>query len=236
MIDEFPTLQELKIIQTGITYFRKFGVVLWLICQDIAQIKQHYGETGVSVFLSSPDVRKFYGIKEIDFAEKLSKGLGEKTVREQTYSVNTGTSHASGSASNSHSDGDTISTAGKQISVLTCQEILNMPHTPLGKPESQLIYINNLPCAMVGMAKYFNRREFIDDDGKPIYDDNPFYKKDVDEAKELNVANKAIRAEKAAERRRIETAEYMQSAPVLERLGYIIECAYLKVRGWFVSE
>ena len=41
LMDEFPTLGEMKQFQTGIAYFRGYRVKLFLIVQDTQQLKGH---------------------------------------------------------------------------------------------------------------------------------------------------------------------------------------------------
>ena len=57
MMDEFPTLGEMILFKQGIAYFRGYRVRLFLIIQDIEQLKDIYEEAGMNSFMANATYR-----------------------------------------------------------------------------------------------------------------------------------------------------------------------------------
>jgi type IV secretion system protein VirD4 len=86
MMDEFPTLGEMKQFQTGIAYFRGYRVKLFLITQDTQQLKGIYEDAGMNSFLSNSCYRITFAANNIETAKLISELIGNKTVKQ--YSQN----------------------------------------------------------------------------------------------------------------------------------------------------
>ena len=43
LIDEFPALRKMEIIQDALSYVAGYGIKMMLICQDLRQLQQVYG-------------------------------------------------------------------------------------------------------------------------------------------------------------------------------------------------
>lgn len=86
MMDEFPTLGEMKQFQTGIAYFRGYRVKLFLIVQDTQQLKGIYEDAGMNSFLSNSYYRITFSANNIETAKLISELVGNKTVKQ--YSQN----------------------------------------------------------------------------------------------------------------------------------------------------
>jgi type IV secretion system protein VirD4 len=86
MMDEFPTLGEMKQFQTGIAYFRGYRVKLFLITQDTQQLKGIYEDAGMNSFLSNSYYRITFAANNIETAKLISELIGNKTVKQ--YSQN----------------------------------------------------------------------------------------------------------------------------------------------------
>jgi type IV secretion system protein VirD4 len=80
MMDEFPSLGEMPMFQTGIAYFRGYRVKLFLITQDTQQLKGIYEEAGMNSFLSNCYYRITYAANNIETANMISQLVGNKTV------------------------------------------------------------------------------------------------------------------------------------------------------------
>lgn len=87
MMDEFPTLGEMKQFQTGIAYFRGYRVKLFLIVQDTQQLKGIYEDAGMNSFLSNSAYRVTYAANNIDTAKLISELIGNKTVKQYSKNV-----------------------------------------------------------------------------------------------------------------------------------------------------
>jgi type IV secretion system protein VirD4 len=86
LMDEFPTLGEMKQFQTGIAYFRGYRVKLFLIVQDTQQLKGIYEDAGMNSFLSNSYYRITFSANNMETAKLISELIGNKTVKQ--YSAN----------------------------------------------------------------------------------------------------------------------------------------------------
>lgn len=84
MIDEFPSLGRLEILQESLAFIAAYGIKLYLICQDINQLKSR--ETGYGpdeTITSNCHVQNAYPPNRIETAEHLSKLTGTTTVAKE---------------------------------------------------------------------------------------------------------------------------------------------------------
>lgn len=82
MMDEFPSLGEMKQFQVGIAYFRGYRVKLFLITQDTQQLKGIYEEAGMNSFLSNCYYRVTFAANNIETANMISQLIGNKTTHQ----------------------------------------------------------------------------------------------------------------------------------------------------------
>lgn len=85
LIDEFPALRKIEIIQHGLGYLAGYGIKLMLICQDLLQLLAIYGE--YQTIIAGCHVRVAYAPADDTTAERLSKMAGTTTVTEQGDNV-----------------------------------------------------------------------------------------------------------------------------------------------------
>ena len=87
MMDEFPTLGEMKQFQTGIAYFRGYRVKLFLIVQDTQQLKGIYEDAGMNSFLSNSYYRITFSANNVETAKLISELVGNKTVKQYSKNI-----------------------------------------------------------------------------------------------------------------------------------------------------
>lgn len=81
MIDEFPSLGKLEILQESLAFVAGYGIKFYLICQDINQLKSResgYGQD--ETITSNCHIQNAYPPNRIETAEHLSKLTGQTTV------------------------------------------------------------------------------------------------------------------------------------------------------------
>lgn len=81
MLDEFPSLGKLEILQESLAFVAGYGIKFYLICQDINQLKSR--ETGYGpdeTITSNCHVQNAYPPNRLETAEHLSKLTGTTTV------------------------------------------------------------------------------------------------------------------------------------------------------------
>lgn len=79
MIDEFFQLGPIPSITNTLTYSRSFGLRLWLILQDLNQLKTNYPEAWETI-LGSCGIKQFFGINDLVTAKYVSELIGEEEI------------------------------------------------------------------------------------------------------------------------------------------------------------
>lgn len=85
IIDEAGQLGRFEALITGFTYGRGFGIRMWALFQDIGQIVRNFDRTAVQTLMGSAQVRQFFGLRDYETAELVSKMLGNETLSYDGY-------------------------------------------------------------------------------------------------------------------------------------------------------
>ena len=86
LLEEFASLGHMEIIEQAAGYAAGFGVKLWVIIQDLGQLKRHYKE-GWETFLGNAGVVQAFANSDLATLEYLSKRLGETEVLQSVKNV-----------------------------------------------------------------------------------------------------------------------------------------------------
>ena len=78
MLDEFPSLGKLDIMQESLAFVAGYGIKCYLICQDLSQLKNDYGQN--ESITSNCHIQNAYPPNRMDTAEYLSKMTGTTTI------------------------------------------------------------------------------------------------------------------------------------------------------------
>ncbi|MGD1888357.1 MAG: type IV secretory system conjugative DNA transfer family protein [Cohaesibacteraceae bacterium] len=78
--DEAGQLGRFEALLKAFTYGRGAGVRAWAIFQDVGQIIRNFGQPALSGFIGSAQMRQFFGARDIDTAETISKMAGTQTL------------------------------------------------------------------------------------------------------------------------------------------------------------
>lgn len=121
MIDEFPSLGKLEILQESLAFVATYGIKFYLICQDLTQLRSR--DTGYGpdeTITSNCHVQNAYPPNRLETAEHLSKLTGITTVvKEQITTSGRRTSALLGQVSRTYQE--------TQRPLLTPDECLRMP-------------------------------------------------------------------------------------------------------------
>lgn len=160
MLDEFPSLGKLEILQESLAFVAGYGIKLYLICQDINQLKSR--ETGYGpdeTITSNCHVQNAYPPNRVETAEHLSKLTGQTTVvKEQITTSGKRASLLLGQVSRT--------TQEVQRSLLTIDECLRMPgpvKNAAGEIEragDMVIYVAGYPAIYGKQPLYFQDEIF----------------------------------------------------------------------------
>ena len=121
MLDEFPSLGKLEILQESLAFVAAYGIKFYLICQDINQLKSREAGYGPDETITSNcHVQNAYPPNRVETAEHLSKLTGQTTVvKEQITTSGKRSSVLLGQVSRT--------TQEVQRPLLTIDECLRMP-------------------------------------------------------------------------------------------------------------
>ena len=159
MIDEFPSLGKLEILQESLAFIAAYGIKLYLICQDINQLKSR--ETGYGpdeTITSNCHVQNAYPPNRIETAEHLSKLTGTTTVaKEQITTSGRRTSALLGQVSRTIQE--------VQRPLLTPDECLRMPGPKkngemIAEAGDMVVYVAGFPAIYGRQPLYFQDKIF----------------------------------------------------------------------------
>jgi type IV secretion system protein VirD4 len=80
VLEEFAALGHLRALEQAVAYMAGFGVKLWVVLQDLTQLKRHYSE-GWETFLGNAGIIQAFSVSDQTTCEYLSKRLGETTFQ-----------------------------------------------------------------------------------------------------------------------------------------------------------
>ncbi|HEY0793756.1 MAG TPA: type IV secretory system conjugative DNA transfer family protein, partial [Chthoniobacterales bacterium] len=86
MLDEFPSLGKLDIMQESLAFTTGYGIKAYLICQDINQLQAHYGKE--EAITSACHLVAAFAPNRLETAEHLSKLTGQTTVIKEQVTRN----------------------------------------------------------------------------------------------------------------------------------------------------
>lgn len=158
MIDEFPSLGKLDILQESLAFVAGYGIKFYLICQDINQLKSRERGYGPDETITSNcHIQNAYPPNRIETAEHLSKLTGQTTIiKEHITTSGRRTSMVLGQVSRAIQE--------VQRPLLTADECLRMPG-PKKNSEGQIEEAGDMVVYMAGFPA--------------IYGKQPLYFKDV---------------------------------------------------------
>ncbi|CZP95827.1 Conjugal transfer protein traG [Legionella pneumophila] len=161
MIDEFPSLGKLDILQESLAFVAGYGLKFYLICQDINQLKSRERGYGPDETITSNcHIQNAYPPNRVETAEHLSKLTGQTTIVKEHITTS----------------GKRISTFLTQISktiqevsrpLLTVDECLRMPGPKkdsnglITEAGDMVVYAAGFPAIYGKQPLYFKDPVFI---------------------------------------------------------------------------
>lgn len=102
LLDEFAQLGRMRSIEQAISLIRGYGVRLWLLVQDLSQLRGLYGQRWETM-VANVRVLQAFGTNDPGTAEYLSKRLGQGTIRVESQNISQGASTTPGRWGSSNS-------------------------------------------------------------------------------------------------------------------------------------
>lgn len=146
VVDECAALGRLEILETAVGLMRGYGLKLWLIFQDLPQLKATYGDRWES-FISNSGVKQFFNVNDLVTADFVSQYLGNETMRVQSESIN----------GPSQMPGQNLSAVGRPL--LTSDEVRRLPQ------DEQILFYEGRPPMRSAKLRYYEDSEFKEERG-----------------------------------------------------------------------
>ncbi|WP_168236877.1 type IV secretory system conjugative DNA transfer family protein, partial [Campylobacter fetus] len=145
LMDEFTASGYLSTYLKGISFIAGYGLRSVMIYQSNSQLEtpepNGYGKDGAKTLLTNHACQIYYTPREMEDAEKLSKILGNKTIKNRSRNLGKG---------GGGSESDT------QRPLMLPQELLTL------KADKEILKIDNNKPIMANKAYYYNDPYFID--------------------------------------------------------------------------
>jgi type IV secretion system protein VirD4 len=152
LLDEFAALGRMQSIEEAITYSRGYGVTIWMLTQDLAQLRDLYPRAWETL-LANVKVLQAFGTADQFTAEYLSKLTGQATVSTRGRNLTRGTSTA-GNLLFRHSQRGTAEQSGETARpLLLADEVRRLP------ADRQLLFISGREPLMTHRLDYRTNRE-----------------------------------------------------------------------------
>jgi type IV secretion system protein VirD4 len=145
MIDEFPSLGKLSILQESLAFLASYGIKFYLICQDINQLKSREDGYGPDETITSNcHIQNAFPPNRIETAEHLSRLTGQTTIVKEQVTTTGGSGLFAGPKSRTMQE--------VQRPLLTPDECLRMPgpkkdrEGKITEPGDMVIYVAGYPA------------------------------------------------------------------------------------------
>jgi type IV secretion system protein VirD4 len=165
LLDEFGALGRMHSVEEAITYSRGYGVSIWMLTQDLAQLRDLY-QRSWETLLANVKVLQAFGTADQFTAEYLSKLTGQATVSTHGTNLTRGTSTA-GNLLFQHRQRGTAEQSGEAARpLLLADEVRRLP------ADRQLLFISGREPLLVRRLDYRTHRALA-----TRADPNPMYRK-----------------------------------------------------------
>ncbi|MFO3582127.1 type IV secretory system conjugative DNA transfer family protein [Legionella pneumophila serogroup 1] len=160
MIDEFPSLGKLDILQESLAFVAGYGLKFYLICQDINQLKSRERGYGPDETITSNcHIQNAYPPNRVETAEHLSKLTGQTTIVKE---------HITTSGKRFSTFLSQISRTIQEISrpLLTIDECLRMPG-PKKDADGRIVEAGDMVIYAAGFPAIYGKQ--------PLYFKDPIF-------------------------------------------------------------
>ena len=118
VVDELPTLQKLKDLDSLVTESRKYGGCGLLALQSPAQLEEIYGRASAQTIMGNCATRLIFAEHDPEIAERISRSLGETEIKEYQEGISYGAHQVR--------DGVSLSLQSKKIPTVSPTEIQSL--------------------------------------------------------------------------------------------------------------
>lgn len=157
LLDEF-TNYVLPGLPKALTALGGYGVRVWMIVQELEEIRRAYGPEALATILSQTDVKQFFGVSSHETARLVSQMLGDEDVVSESFGLGA-----------NPWDMPNLNMSRARQPLLTPDQVRRLP------ADEQLIFIKNLPPARALKVGYHQVDPWRNEARpNPLHDYKPF--------------------------------------------------------------
>lgn len=149
MLDEIAQLGTLECMRQAVSLLAGYGMTIWMIWQDLSQLKLLYKEDWSS-FLANAKIQQFFGINDLDSAKYVSEMMGKSTIPLITEAIAKGKSGKWTEFVSTSSSTATATYAEKERELLTPDEIRRLNR------ETMLMFVQGCPPILAKRISYYS--------------------------------------------------------------------------------
>lgn len=158
MLDEFPSLKRLSIMEDALAFMAGYGIKAYLICQDYQQLTAIYGR--FDKIMGNCHIRIGYTPNTLTTAEMLSKMSGITTIIKEDINV-------SGSRFMGFAKTYNKSLREYQRPLITPDEVMRLPTMKKGQDDYTiageiLVFVSGYPAIKGKQILYFQDKSFME--------------------------------------------------------------------------
>ena len=164
MLDEFPSLGKLEILQESLAFLAGYGIKAYLICQDINQLKsREIGYGSDESITSNCHIQNAFAPNRLETAEHLSKLTGQTTVIKEQITTS---GNRLGLGINMMHKNVTRTLQETQRALMTADECMRLPGAKknergeIVEAGDMVIYVAGMPAIYGKQPLYFNDASF----------------------------------------------------------------------------
>jgi type IV secretion system protein VirD4 len=162
LLDEMAQLGRMEPLVQAVSLLAGYGMTMWMVWQDLAQIKANY-ENEWNSFLANSKIQQYFGVNDLDTAKYVSEMLGEATIQIQSTSDSV-THDPKKLIFTKSSEGSSTSYSEVARSLLKPDEVRRLNR------EIMLMFVQGCPPIISRRMAYFKETEFA---GR--FAANPYY-------------------------------------------------------------
>jgi type IV secretion system protein VirD4 len=163
LLDEFPVLGRLPAVEEAIAYARSYGITIWMLIQDLSQLRQVY-RTSWETLLANTRIKQAFGTADEATADYLSRLTGQATVRVESHNLSRGSTTSRGwLPQRQHGLAHHLGETGRRL--LLPDEIRRLP------ANRQLLFLSGHPPLLTARLDYRHHPTLA-----PRADPNPLYR------------------------------------------------------------
>ncbi|MGB3834031.1 MAG: type IV secretory system conjugative DNA transfer family protein [Mesorhizobium sp.] len=157
LLDEASNMGRIHNLTESLTALPGLGVRVWMIVQELAELRRVYGREATATIMSQSEVVQYWAVQNHDLAKEISAALGTRTVI--THSINLGRTVEDNA-------GESRSETARPL--LSPDEIRQLPR------EAQILFVQNNPPIMALRLPFWEVAPWQDwADRNPVEGDPP---------------------------------------------------------------